>query len=126
MSPSHLVPLRAADGSFVEALLHERVDAGYGLKVDGNWKAHLAVEESRVVTGGRAVPHLEHGHWEWGEKIKESAHLLSCPTLAIEYANETQGLMLLQTDGHFGKLPNEIDKPLVYIVYSCSSCQGSD
>ena len=69
------------------------------------------------MTGGRAVPHLEHGHWEWGEKIKESAHLLSCPTLAIEYANETQGLMLLQTDGHFGKLPNEIDKPLVYIVY---------
>jgi hypothetical protein len=126
VSPSHLVPLRAADGSFVEALLHERVDAGYGLKVDGNWKAHFAVEESRVVTGGRAVPPLEHGDWEWGEKIKESAHLLSCPTLAIEYANETQGLMLLQTDGHFGKLPNEIDKPLVYIVYSCSSCQGSD
>lgn len=117
MSEHHLVPLKAADGSIVDAVLHERVDAGYGLKVDGKWKAYLAAETVRAVTEGRAVSHLEHGHWEWGEKIKESAHLLSCPTLAIEYADETQGLMLVQTDGHFGKLPQQIDKPLVYVVY---------
>jgi len=117
VNSSHVVPLRAVDGSFVEAVLHERIGAGYALQVDDDWKAHLAVEKARAVAEGRAVPRLEHGHWEWGEKVKESAHLLSCPTLAIECAGQTQGLMLLMTDGHFGKLPGEIDKPLVYVVY---------
>ena len=117
MSSSHVVPLRAADGNFVEAVLHERIGAGYALQVDDEWQAHFAAEEARAVAEGRAVPHLEHGHWEWGEKVKESAHLLSCPTLAIECAGQTQGLMLLKTDGHFGMLPGEIDKPLVYVVY---------
>lgn len=117
MSSSHVVPLRAADGSFVEAVLHERIGTEYALQVDADWKAHFASEEARAVAEGRAVPYLEHGHWEWGDKVKESAHLLSCPTLAIECAGQTQGLMLLQTDGHFGKLPSEIDKPLVYVVY---------
>lgn len=121
MSSSHAVPLRMADGSFVEALLHERIGAGYALQVDDEWKAHLATEEARAVAEGRAIPHLEHGHWEWGEKVKESAHLLSCPTLAIECAGQTQGLMLLKTDGHFGMLPNEMGKPLVYIVYLATS-----
>lgn len=117
MSSSHVVPLRAADGNFVEAVLHERIGAGYALQVDDEWQAHFAAEEARAVAEGRAVPHLEHGHWEWGEQVKESAHLLSCPTLAIECAGQTQGLMLLKTDGHFGMLPGEIDKPLVYVVY---------
>lgn len=117
MSSSHVVPLRAADGSFVDAVLHERIDAGYALQVDDVWKAHLAAEEARAVAEGRAIPFLEHGHWEWGEKVKDSAHLLSCPTLAIECAGQPQGLMLLKTDGHFGMLPGELDKPLVYVVY---------
>ena len=117
MSSSHVVPLRAADGSYVEAVLHERINAEYALKVDGDWKAQFVAEKIRAVTDGRSIPHLEHGHWEWGEKVKDSAHLLSCPTLAIEYADQTQGLMLLKTDGHFGKLPSEINKPLVYVVY---------
>lgn len=117
MSSAHPVPLSAADGSVVEAVLHERISAGYALQVDDDWKAHFAAEEARAVAKGRATPHLEHGHWEWGEKVKDSAHLLSCPTLAIEYSGQTQGLMLLKTDGHFGLLPSEIDKPLVYVVY---------
>ncbi|MGH7207123.1 MAG: GNAT family N-acetyltransferase [Nitrospiraceae bacterium] len=117
MSSSHAVPLRDADGSFVEAVLHERIGAGYALQVDDDWKTHLAAEEARAVAEGRAVPHLEHGHWEWGEKVKDSAHLLSCPTLAVECGGQTQGLMLVKTDGHFGMLPGEGGKPLVYLVY---------
>jgi hypothetical protein len=121
VSSSHVVPLKAADGSFVEAVLHERIDAGYALQVDDDWKAHFAAEEARAEAENRSVPVLEHGHWEWGEKVKDSAHLLSCPTLAIECANQTQGLMLLKTDGHFGMLPEEIGKPLVYVVYLASA-----
>jgi hypothetical protein len=117
VSTSHVVPLRAADGSFVDALLHERVSAGDALQVDDDWKAHFAAEEARALAEGRAVPQLEHSHWKWGEKVKESAHLLSCPTLAIECAGQTQGLMLVKTDGHFARLPSELDKALIYIVY---------
>ncbi len=117
MSLSHVVPLRAAAGNYVEAVLHERIGAGYALQVDEDWKAHFAAEEARAVAEGRATPHLEHGHWEWSAKVKESAHLLSCPTLAIECADQAQGLMLLMTDGHFGRLPSEIGRPLVYVVY---------
>lgn len=117
MSSSHVVPLRAADGSFVEAVLHERIDAGYALGVDDAWKAHVAAVEAHAVAEGRKVPTLEHDHWMWGEKVKASSHLLSCPTLAIECAGQTQGLMLLMTDGYFGKLPGEIGKPLVYVVF---------
>jgi hypothetical protein len=117
VSSSHVVPLKRADGGFVEGLLHERIDAGYALQVDDDWKSHLVAEEARALAEGRAVPKLQHGHWEWGEKVKGSAHLLSCPTLAIESAGQTQGLMLVKTDGHFGKLPGETGKPLVYVVY---------
>src|SRR5207248_1305767 len=117
VSDSDIVPLKAADGGLVDAVLHERIDAGYALQVDDEWKAQFAAEEARAVAEGRAVPLIEHDHWEWGEKVKESAHLLSCPTLAIECAGQTQGLMLVKTDGHFGRLLAELDQPLVYIVY---------
>ncbi|OIT12638.1 GNAT family N-acetyltransferase [Ralstonia solanacearum] len=117
MSAAHPVPLRMADGSFVDALLHERIDASYALAVDDAWLAHLAEEKERAAAAGRLLPHLEHDHWQWAEKVKESSHLLSCPTLAVEYDGQTQGLMLLKTDGHFGRLPSEIGKPLVYISY---------
>ncbi len=117
MSQHHDIVLKAADGSYVEAVLHERIDEQYALKVDYSWKTHLHAEEARAADEGRAVPNLEHGHWEWGEKVRHSAQLLSCPTLAIECAGDAQGLMLLQTDGHFGLLSGEAGKPLVYIVF---------
>lgn len=46
---------------------------------------------------------------------------MSCPTLAIECNGETQGLMLLKTDGHFAMLPEQLDKPLVYVTYLASA-----
>lgn len=117
MSSTHAVLLQAASGGVVEAVLHERIDADYALLVDGDWKAQLAFEQARAVTEGRAVPFLEHGHWKWADKVKESAQLLSCPTLAIECDGQTRGLMLIKTDGHFGRSPTEVGQPLVYIVY---------
>ncbi|WP_316872139.1 GNAT family N-acetyltransferase [Ralstonia mannitolilytica] len=117
MSTAHPVPLRMADGSFVEALLHERIDASDALAVDDVWLAHMAAEKQRAAAAGRPIPPLEHEHWQWAAKVKESSHLLSCPTLAVEYDGQMQGLMLLTTDGHFGKLPSETGKPIVYIRY---------
>lgn len=117
MSSAHPVPLKAADGTFVEAVLYERVEAGFALQADDDWRAHLADQEARALAEGRAFPALEHDHWNWGEKVKVSAQLLSCPTLAIEFGGQAQGLMLIITDGHFAKLQSELGKPLLYVAF---------
>lgn len=117
MSASHAVLLRAANGHFIEAVLHERIDAGYALRADDDWQGLLVAAEQRAVANGGVVPVLEHGHWKWADKVKASSHLLSCPTLAVECEGQAQGLMLVMTDGHFGKLPSEAGRPLVYIVF---------
>lgn len=118
MSASHRVFLRRnATGELVEAILHERVDVAYARRADHAWLTFLAAAEAKANTEGVTFAHQEHGHWKWEAKVAYSERLLSCPTLAIECEGETQGLMLLKTDGHFAMLAPDKDKPLVYITY---------
>lgn len=122
MTASHTVFLRRnATGELVEATLHERIDGAYARRVDDVWLTFLAAEEVKARSQGRDFVNLEHSHWAWEAKVAESARLLSCPTLAIECDGETQGLMLLKTDGHFATLPSEKNKPLVYVTYLASA-----
>lgn len=122
MSSSHTVFLRKnATGQLVEATLHERIDGAYARRVDDAWLTFLAAEEAKAKSQGGYFIDLEHSHWAWETKVAESARLLSCPTLAIECDGETQGLMLLKTDGHFAMLPAQVDKPLVYVTYLASA-----
>lgn len=104
-------------GELVEGLLHERINSDYARIADDKWLTHLAGLEG--IADGRGIPFArpDHAHWRWHIKVGESAHLLSCPTLAVECQGEAQGLMLLKTDGHFGQLPKQERKPLVYISY---------
>lgn len=122
MTTSHAVFLRRnATGELVEATLHERIDGAYARRVDDAWLTFLAAEEAKAKSQGQNFIDLEHSHWAWEAKVAESARLLSCPTLAIECDGETQGLMLLKTDGHFAKLQGELNKPLVYMTYLASA-----
>jgi len=109
--------LRQPSGEPVDGLLHERIDSDYACVVDDKWLTHLAAMEG--LADGRGVPFVrpDHFHWRWHTKVRESAHLLSCPTLAVECDGEPQGMMLLKTDGHFALLPDQERKPLVYISY---------
>lgn len=104
-------------GEPVGALLRERINSDYARAVDDQWLTYLAALEGQAE--GRGVPFMrpDHIHWRWHTKVQESAHLLSCPTLAVEFGGEPQGLMLLKTDGHFALLPTQERKPLVYIPY---------
>ena len=97
----------------VEAILHERVDGDFARRADKLWKAHL----DELNSSGHILAEKEHDHWQWESKVAESAHLLSCPTFAVEYKDEPQGLMLLQTDGRFGRLEGQNGKPLIYVTY---------
>lgn len=118
MSPTHRTYLyREESGEYVDALLHERIDGDYARRADDLWLSYLAAVQGD--TEGRGLPFLrpEHFHWRWNAKVSESCHLLSCPTLAVECEAEPQGLILLQTDGHFARLPAQERKPLVYVPY---------
>jgi len=108
------VPLFSSEqDKYVSALLHERVDSAFARRADDLWQAHL--EEIKL--SGRTLEESEHDHWRWERKVADSVRLLSCPTFAIECNNEPQGLMLLTTDGYFGRLETQKGKPLVYVTY---------
>lgn len=118
MNLGHRIPLWSnSAGDYVEAVLHERIDEGFARRVDDLWLGHLANAQGQAEAVGRPFSLPPQGHWRWQAKVAESAHLLSCPTLAIECDGEPQGLMLLMTDGHFGRLPSQEGKPLVYVCY---------
>jgi hypothetical protein len=118
VSASHEIFLRRnATGEVVQATLHERIDGAYARLVDYAWLTFLHAAEAEAKASGKPFVELDHAHWAWEAKVSQSAKLLSCPTFAIECDGETQGLMLVKTDGHFASLPAEKDKPLVYITY---------
>lgn len=118
MSETFPVFLRRNDtGGLVDATLRVRIDGAYARQVDDTWLTFLAAAEAQALAQGKQLAHLEHGHWNWEAKVADSARLLSCPTLAVECEGETQGLMLLRTDGNFAQLPSEKGKPLVYVIY---------
>jgi len=118
VSTSHRILLKSeTSGDYVDAQLIERIDSSYAWAVDDIWQEYIAVAQSEAQKNGSPDAFSEHGHWNWHAKVSASSHLLSCPTLAVECDGQTQGLMLLITDGHFSYLPAQIGKPLVYVSY---------
>jgi GNAT superfamily N-acetyltransferase len=104
-------------GQFVPAALIERVDVAYARRTDDLWVTFLAAEVAKAQTEGVALQLPEHAHWRWETKVAIIQHLLSYPTLAIEFEGDAQGLMMLKTDGEFARLPVQSGKPLVYVVF---------
>jgi hypothetical protein len=104
-------------GQFVRATLLDRVDVGFAHRADDRWLTFTAAEIARAHAEGRAIPTPEHLHWRWGRKTEAAGSLLSYPTMAVECEGDAQGLMLLKTDGEFGRLPVQAGKPLVYVVF---------
>lgn len=104
-------------GQFVPATLLERIDTAYAQRTDDRWVTFLAVEGASAQANGITLSLPEHAHWRWARKVAIVGHLLPYPTLAIEVAGDAQGLMLLQTDGQFGRLAEQFGKPLVYVVF---------
>jgi hypothetical protein len=109
---------RHAD-EFVQATLIERIDREYAARTDGQWLTFAAAEAARASLAGAPMP--EHAHWRWERKVARVAHLLPYPTLSVECEGVAQGLMLLKTDGEVARLPAELTRPLVYVVFLASA-----
>lgn len=105
------------NGGFVEAQLYERIDASFAQRADDAWIPYLAVAKAQAAGAQLPAPAVEHGHWRWKQKVSVTSHLLSYPTLGIEYEGDVQGLMMLLTDGEFGRLGTQQSQPLVYVHF---------
>lgn len=104
-------------GQFVRALLIERIDVAYARRTDDLWVTFLAAEVAKAQAAGITLPLPQHAHWRWERKVAIVGHLLPYPTLAVEFEGDAQGLMLLETDGKFGRLPGQTGRPLVHVVF---------
>lgn len=104
-------------GQFVPAQLLERIDVAYARRTDDLWLTFYAAEIANAQASGHVLTPPQHAHWRWERKVAIVGHLLPYPTLAIEFEGEAQGLMLLETDSKFARLPGQIGKPLVYVVF---------
>lgn len=101
-------------GAIVPASLVEQVSIAYAKDVDTKWRAFAS---SAHASASSTVPTPEHDHWEWEKKVSVTARLLPYQTMAIECLGDTQGMMLLETDQNFARLPTERGRPLVYVMF---------
>lgn len=108
-------------GGAVRATLIERIDVGYARRADSQWLTFLNAEIAHGKASGVPIRPPEHARWEWEKKVALTGHLLLYPTMAIEHEGTAQGLMLLQTDGEFARLPAELGKPLVHAMFLASA-----
>ena len=116
MTRSKVVLRHEASDAFVDAELLERVDAAFAKRAEDAWRTYVATAKAEALAAGRTFPTLEHTHWEWERKVSITQRLLPYPTLGIECDGQVQGLMLLETDGHFARLPAQTGSPLVYVT----------
>lgn len=115
MKREKVVLQHVESGEVVEADLIDRIDPLLAKRAEDAWQTYLAAAKATALTAGVSFPRLEHEHWRWEAKVKLTQNLLSYQTMAIECEGEVQGLMMLKTDGHFGRLPSQHDSPLVYV-----------
>jgi hypothetical protein len=117
VSVRHKIFLERRDGALVDGELVEGIDEPYARKVDSSWLTHMAAIEAQAASRGETFARPEHWHWQWGNKVKELCHLISCPTFAIECEGKVQGMMTVVTDGYFCRLDEQRKAPLVYVWF---------
>lgn len=117
MSRREVALLDRHSGQIVPATLIERIDVAFARRTDDLWATFQAAEVARALASGTVLREPEHAHWRWEKKVSLVGHLLSYPTLAIEFEGDAQGLMLIKTDGEFAKLPAQVGRPIVYVVF---------
>ena len=66
----------------------------------------------------RGLPYPEHSHWNWEGKAERSEMFSMIQTrFGIVCQNEIQGLMLVEQETEFAKLPPDKGKSILYIKY---------
>ena len=101
----------------IQASLLESVDLAYSRRADQEWLGFVSAAAELAAAKGEPFSPPEHAHWRWERKFSVTERLLSFPTWAVEADGQPQGLMLLKTDGEYGRLPGQAGRPLVYVMF---------
>ena len=115
MTKRQIALLHQQSGEFVNAELIDRIDTAFAKRAEDSWQTFLAAARAEALATNRLFPVVDHDHWKWVEKVRLTERLLPYPTLGIECDGKVQGLMLVETDGHFGRLGLQLGTPLVYV-----------
>jgi hypothetical protein len=115
MTPHQVVLRDRRSDKYCDAVLFERINAKQAEAAEDSWLVYLAAAKVEAASAGREFAPVAHEHWKWKEKVRLTETFLPYPTMAIECNGDIQGMMLLETDGHFSRLPHGDGVPLVYI-----------
>lgn len=101
----------------VPAQLIDGVDRNAIIRAAASWKPLI---EARVLDLMRqGIPRSlwpQHMHWDWEQKTKYYTGL-AYQTFGIECEGEIQGLMLVDTVTQSCRIPTQVGKPLVHVLY---------
>lgn len=118
MTSTLIVPLTRGDSNkVIAAQLTDAISVEVAQRADRTWSEYQAALMAEVAARGGRVATIEHAHWTWEWKVKETSHLLAYSGYAVEFDGAVQGLMLVRTGNAFARLPNQKLKPLVYVVF---------
>lgn len=115
--PAHIWLRDRRTGNAVAALI-DALDAVEVQNAVATWKPVIEERIQQWIAAG--VPRSqwpEHHHWNWERKFAHYHGLLAYQFLGIECEGEVQGLMLVATEGHACRLPEQFGRPLVYVNY---------
>lgn len=114
---------RVADGSFVDAELHDSLSFGDLLDAESEFTpARFGMIKGLDARGIPPSQWPEHWHWNWVHKLARTGHLdigsaLSPKRLlGLKRESRWEGLLLATTLGHTSQL-NQGGKDLIYIEY---------
>lgn len=108
-------PIPLVDGStkqVIDAVLFDSIEDRHIDDFEQKWQPWLA----NWLAQNPHLPRQESAHWDWRRKTQSLGNLLAYPSFAIEYGNETQGLMIV-TNMHACRIPSQKGKPSIYVEF---------
>ena len=93
-----------ATGALVAADLYDSILPKHLDQHEQHWKPMIAAQN------------VQHGHWDWRDKMATYAQQLSYQSFAIECAGMAQGLMIVNTTKRC-HISSQANKHLVYVEY---------
>ena len=101
----------------IAAWLHDELGALDLLDAEIVWTPERMKSVARMLRAGVPEQDLpQHSHWNWWNKAYE-LNMLATGGFGIHCDGQWQGLMMTTTVGHAARLPDQLDKPLVYLKY---------
>lgn len=110
--------IKLVDGktkSLVNAILFEGLSEKNINDHSNIWIPKLKAANAAAKAKGEKIPIAEDAHWSWAKKIDVTAGQIAYRHYAIEYQDETQGLMMIKLVGYQSR--NEPPKDILYIDF---------